>query len=141
MNLSKNFTLAEFIFSQTAQRLGINNTPNQSHINNMKSLCTHILQPLRDNLGVPIKVTSGYRSPALNKAIGGSQTSQHSNGEAVDIVINGMTPRQICEAIIEFNLPFDQLILEFDSWVHVSFSPRHRRQKLTINKSGTKQGI
>ena len=141
MNLSKNFTLAEMTFSQTAQRLGINNTPNQSHINKMKSLCTHILQPLRDNLGVPIKVTSGYRSPALNKAIGGSQTSQHSNGEAVDIVVNGMTPRQVCLKIIELKLPFDQLILEYDSWVHVSYSPRHRRQKLTINKSGTKQGI
>jgi hypothetical protein len=141
MNLSKNFTLAEMIFSQTAQRLGINNTPNQSHINNMKLLCEHILQPLRDSLGVPIKVTSGYRSPELNNAIGGSKTSQHSNGEAVDIVVNSMTPKQVCQRIIALDLPFDQLILEYDSWVHVSYSNRHRRQTLTINNSGVKGGI
>jgi zinc D-Ala-D-Ala carboxypeptidase len=141
MKLSNNFHLEEFIFSQTAQRLGIKNQPNQIHINNMNALCANILQPLRDSIGLPIKITSGYRSPELNKAIGGSQNSQHSNGEAADIVVIGLTPQQVCLKIIELNLPFDQLIHEFNSWTHVSYSSRQRRQRLTINRKGTFKGI
>jgi zinc D-Ala-D-Ala carboxypeptidase len=141
MQLTKNFTLAEMTFSQTATRNNIKNIPDQQDIKNLKLLCQKILQPLRDNLGKPIKITSGYRSPALNKAIGGSQNSQHSLGQAADIVVVGMTARQICQRIIKLNLPYDQLILEFDSWCHVSYSSRHRRQVLTINRNGTRNRL
>jgi zinc D-Ala-D-Ala carboxypeptidase len=141
MNLTKNFTLAEMTFSQTATRNNIRNIPDDQDIKNLKLLCQKILQPLRDNLGKPIKVTSGYRSPILNKAIGGSTNSQHTLGQAADIIVPGLTARQICRKIIDLKLPYDQLILEFDSWCHVSYGNRHRRQILTINKNGVRTGI
>jgi len=140
MQLSENFTLAEMTFSQTAQRRGINNTPSQTEINNLRRLCIHVLQPLRNHFQRPVIVTSGYRSPQLNKAIGGSQTSQHSKGEAADFTVSGIGLIQTCNYIAK-NLPFDQLIYEFDSWIHVSYSGRNRRQLLTIDRRGTRNGI
>jgi zinc D-Ala-D-Ala carboxypeptidase len=141
MRLSENFFLEEFLISQTANRLGIANTPNQTHINNLKALCDNLLQPLRNHVNSPIIITSGYRSPALNKAIGGSQNSQHSNGEAADFTVHGMSPIVTCRLIIKLKLPFDQLIHEFNSWVHISYSSRHRRQILTIDRNGTRNGL
>ena len=92
MKLSKNFSLIEFTESNTAIRNGIDNNPTAEHIHNLVDLCENVLQPLRDRIGSSIRVTSGYRSEALNTAIGGSKTSDHSHGRAADIklVINGV---------------------------------------------------
>ncbi len=144
MNLSENFSLAEFTKSQTAIRRGINNNPTLAHRLAMAALCNAILEPLRAHFGRPVRITSGYRSKALNDAIGGSQTSQHSKGEAADIEIPGVDNRRLAKWI-EANLPFDQLILEGAKrgdpnagWVHVSFGPRHRKSVLTASFPGPK---
>lgn len=128
MNLSKNLTLAEVTKSQTATRKGIDNTPSGQHLDNLFSIAQNIFQPTRDFFGVPIAVTSGYRSKALNTAIGGSNRSQHSRGEALDLdadVFGGLTNADIFE-YVKSSLDFDQLIWEFGNdvqpaWVHVSY--------------------
>ena len=129
MKLSKNLTLAECTKSTTASRLGIDNTPDDDWIiENLRAIASDVFQPLRDAFGTPIYVSSGYRSEALNKAIGGSKRSQHIQGRALDLdadVFGVCTNAQIFNYIRE-NLVFDQLIWEFgddDSpdWVHVSF--------------------
>ena len=84
MRLSKNFLLSEITHSNTAKRLGISNEPNKEHLKNLQGLVREVIQPIRDGLG-PIRVTSGYRSPALNRAIGGSNKSQHCKGQALDL--------------------------------------------------------
>lgn len=142
MKLSPNFTLAEMLESQTARRKGISEqfTPSPEVINSLRALCKNILQPLRDEIGGPIKVSSGYRTPRLNRAIGGARNSQHMVGEAADIQgLNGLTNRQLFNKIKQMNLPFDQLIWEFGNdqnpaWVHVSFGPRNRRQVIRVTK-------
>ena len=131
MRLSKSFTLAELCV--TSVRL--DNTPGPKVTESLRALATDILQPLRDAVGVPVNVTSAYRAPAVNKAVGGAKTSQHVLGEAADIVVAGMSPREVCETIIALNLPFDQLIQEFGRWTHVSRGPRNRRQVLTATRS------
>ena len=113
--------------SRTATRLGLSNSPNEEHVKNMQALAENIFQPLRDYFGVPIHISSGYRSEALNKAIGGSKSSQHCKGEAMDIDRDGHSQpnnAQIFE-YIKNNLDFDQMIWEFGTqknpeWVHVS---------------------
>ena len=113
--------------SRTATRLGLSNSPNEEHVKNMIALAENIFQPLRDYFGVPIHISSGYRSEALNKAIGGSKSSQHCKGEAIDIDRDGYSQpnnAQIFE-YIKNNLDFDQMIWEFGTqknpeWVHVS---------------------
>jgi hypothetical protein len=138
MNLSKHFTLDEMLKSPTAQRLGIDNTPDAEQLENLRDLVEFILEPLRVHYGRPIIVTSGFRCPKLNKAVGGSSTSQHAKGQAVDI--RSVSDRrddnkEIFDMIREMKLPFDQLIDEFDyDWVHVSYSPRNRRQVLHARK-------
>lgn len=127
---SKYFSLGEFTFSQTAVRHGINNEPSQEHFNNLQSLVTNILDPLREILGRPIRISSGYRSPDLNKKVGGASTSQHCFGQAADIVVPGMTVDQVVKAIRDSKLPYDQLIHEFGSWTHVSYGGKNRRQAL-----------
>jgi zinc D-Ala-D-Ala carboxypeptidase len=142
MKLSPNFTLAEMLESQTARRKGISEqfTPSPEVINSLRALCKNILQPLRDAIGGPIKVSSGYRTPRLNRAIGGARNSQHMVGEAADIQgLNGLTNKQLFNKIKQLNLPFDQLIWEFGNdqnpaWVHVSFGPRNRRQVIRVTK-------
>jgi len=128
MKLSKNLTLAEVSKSSTATRLGIDNTPNGEHLDNMIFTAQIIFQPIRDHFGKPIHISSGYRSEALNKSIGGSANSQHCKGEALDIdndATNNPSNKEIFE-FIQFNLEFDQLINEFPdadgnpAWVHVS---------------------
>lgn len=138
MNLTKDFTLAEMIRSEAATRHGFKEqfTPNDEIKANLKALCENILQPLREKLGVKIRVTSGYRSKRTNNAIGGSESSQHVLGQAADINVNGITTLELCRKIKEFGLPFDQLIEEFGQWVHVSYSPRNRRQVLQATKKG-----
>ena len=128
MKLSKNLSLAEVTKSTTASRLGINNTPDDWTIENLRAIAESIFQPLRDSFGVPIFVSSGYRSAELNKAIGGSKRSQHVQGRALDLdadVFGSCTNAQIFDYIRK-NLEFDQLIWEFGTednpdWVHVSF--------------------
>lgn len=128
MKLSKNLSLAEVTKSTTASRLGINNTPDDWTIENLRAVAESIFQPLRDSFGVPIFVSSGYRSAELNKAIGGSKRSQHVQGRALDLdadVFGSCTNAQVFDYIRK-NLEFDQLIWEFGTednpnWVHVSF--------------------
>ena len=111
MQLSKNLVLAEVIRSETAKRKGISNMPTPEHIENFKKLAKNVFQPIRDHFEVPIHISSGYRSKALNKAIGGSLTSQHCQGEAIDIDMDGtsITNKQIFD-FIKDNLVFDQMI-------------------------------
>ena len=111
MRLSKNFTLTEYTKSQTALRQGIDNTPGDEHLEAAKTLFEKVVQPVRDNFG-PTVINSGYRGPDLNKAVGGSATSQHCKGQAVDIEVPGVANYDVAEWIKD-NLDFDQVILEF----------------------------
>jgi hypothetical protein len=128
MNLSKNLTLAECTKSITASRMGIDNTPDEWVIENLRQVAINVFQPLRDAFKNPIYISSGYRSPELNKAISGSSRSSHMEGRALDLdadVFGGCTNSQIFE-YIRNNLEFDQLIWEFGDennpdWVHVSY--------------------
>lgn len=129
MQLTNNFSLEELTRSADASKQKIANKPSVNEISNLKALAENILQPLRDAVGV-ISISSGYRSEALNKAVGGAATSQHLLGQAADFKCADMAKAY---AYIKENLPFDQLIWEFGddkqpAWVHVSFSPRHRKQ-------------
>jgi hypothetical protein len=144
MQISKHLSLAEVSRSETAKRKGINNTPSGEHLANFKLLAENIFEPIREHFGVPINISSGYRSKELNTAIGGSLTSQHCQGEAIDIDMdgstNGVTNKMVFDYIKD-NLNFDQLINEFNySWVHVSFdsSGKQRKQILNAIKSGGK---
>ena len=135
MQLSKNLILAEVIRSETAKRKGISNMPTPEHIENFKKLAENVFQPIRDHFGVPIYISSGYRSKALNKAVGGSLSSQHCQGEAIDIDMDGtsITNKQIFD-FIKDNLVFDQMIWEFGTdknpgWVHVSYESTGKQRK------------
>lgn len=130
MKLSENLSLSEVTKSQTAIRNGIDNRPSLHHQDNLMILANTVFQPLRDWYGKPITVSSGYRSPELNKAIGGSATSQHSKGEALDL--DTVSDNAKLFRYIKDNLPFDQLIWEFGddnnpAWVHVSYSQHGNR--------------
>jgi len=148
MKLSQHLDLAEVTRSDSAKRKGISNMPTPEHIENFKKLAENIFEPIRKHFGVPIMISSGYRSKALNTAIGGSLTSQHCSGEAIDIdmdgTANGVTNKMVFE-YIKSNLNFDQLIWEFGTkdapdWVHVSFEStgKQRKQILRAIKSGGK---
>jgi len=128
MNLSKNFTLEELIRSATAERMGVKNVPGDAETENLRNLCARVLQPVRDSLKAPIRISSGYRCPALNKAVGGVETSQHLRGEAADIAADGYTARELFNHILSMNLEFDQMIL-YANFVHIS-RKRNRQQKL-----------
>jgi zinc D-Ala-D-Ala carboxypeptidase len=138
MILSKNFTLEEFMASQTATRYGIKEQmdPPQNVIHNLGRLCRKILQPLRDNLG-PLRISSGYRCIALNRLIHSNDNSQHVLGMAADIQFfeNGVMDNQkIIDTVIRLGLDYDQMIDEFGlSWVHLSYNiSGNRKQFLTI---------
>ena len=135
MSLTKNFSLIELTKSQTAERKGIDNTPSPTHQDNLKSLCTFILQPVRDHFSCVVSVSSGYRSPELCTAIGSKITSQHAKGEAADFEIFGISNKEVADWINE-NLYYDQLILEYwkesdpnSGWVHCSFSLNGNRKQ------------
>jgi len=141
MRLSKNFTMAEFTKSQTAERKGIDNTPQGEHLDAAKALFENVVQPVRDEFGVTV-INSGYRSPELNEAVGGSSRSQHCKGEAADIECPGTANADLARWIVD-NLEFDQLILEFytpgipdSGWVHVSYKADgdNRRSILTASR-------
>lgn len=154
MRLSKNFTLDELIRSNTALRLGIDNTPSKEHILKLRLLTTQFLQVLRDRIGA-LRVTSGYRSPELNKAIGGSYKiddngkyipkSQHCKAEAVDLQYfkrGKMDNLKIYNGIIDGALDFDQMILEFGTsteeidgnpaWIHISWKVTDNRREILV---------
>ena len=141
MKLSENFSLLELTKSQTAERKGIDNTPSTEHQENLKLLCTSILQPIRDHFGRVVSVSSGYRSEALCIAIGSKTTSQHAKGEAADFEIFGLSNKELADWINE-NLEYDQLILEYwknsdpnSGWVHCSYTNgNNRRQYLRAYK-------
>ena len=133
MKLSENLDLSEVTRSESAKRHGISNQPTPEHIENFKLLAEKIFQPIREHFNVPIRISSGYRSKELNAKIGGSASSQHCKGQAIDIDQDGtsITNRQVFD-FIKDNLPFDQLIYEFGddnnpNWVHVSYS-RHQQR-------------
>eukprot|EP01046_Picozoa_sp_COSAG06_P002143 COSAG06_NODE_73_length_25885_cov_732.419569_12_plen_152_part_00 len=133
MKLSKNFALSEIIHSNTAKRLGIDNEPTETHLQNMQHLVDNLIQPLRDAVG-PIRVSSGYRNPELNRAIGGSRSSQHCKGEALDLQFwqNGkMMNELIYEWILDSGIEFDQMINEFDfAWIHISLKKKGSRNQV-----------
>jgi zinc D-Ala-D-Ala carboxypeptidase len=141
MNLSKSFTLNELTKSQEATRLGIDNTPNEEHIENLKILCEKILQPIRDFYGMPLSVSSGYRSAVLCEAVGSSAKSQHTKGQAADFEIFGVANKDVADFIVQ-NLEYDQCILEFwnenepnSGWVHCSYNLQgNRKQFLQAQK-------
>ena len=134
MILSKNFTLNEFTKSVSAIRNGIDNSPNAEHIRNIQLLVKYVLQPLREGLNKPVRITSGYRSEALNKLIKGSKRSQHCKGQAADLqfkVDGVMNNKMIWDKVIELGLPFDQMINEFNySWIHISYNHEYNRKSL-----------
>ena len=133
MRLSKNFVLSEITRSNTAKRKGISNEPKQEHLVNLQRLVTNLIQPIRDELG-PIRVTSGYRSPKLNRSIGGSTKSQHCKGEACDLQfwIDGqMINKEIYSWVLKSDIEFDQMINEFDfAWIHISLKEKNNRKQV-----------
>ena len=132
----KFFTIKELTKSDAAKRSKINNIPTKQEEQNLIALVENILDPLREAYGKPIIVTSGFRCEKLNKLVNGSKTSQHRTGQAADIRTVEDTieeNRKLFNLVQELNLPFDQLIDEYNyDWVHVSYSPRNRKQILKI---------
>lgn len=148
MRLSKYFWLGEFTRSQTASRRGIHNEPTDQHLVNMANLAVKVLDPIREKFG-SYTLSSGYRSLALNQAIGGSRTSQHMTGEAADIEIAGLSNYDLA-VWIEQNCEYDQLILEFytqgvptSGWVHVSYKANgdNRQESLSFNGKQWSKGL
>ena len=145
MNLSHNFTLQELIKSHEAVRKGLDNAPSQEVISNLQELSNMVLQPVRDHFDKSVTVNSGYRSPEVNAAVGGSKTSDHCKGQAADIEIAGVPNAELAEWIRD-NLAFTQVILEFytqgipdSGWVHVSYDPANlKKQSLTAVKQDGK---
>lgn len=141
MNISPHFTLEELTASNIASRRDISNEPDNDCLDNLKRLAKH-LEDVRTVLNKPIVISSGYRSPGVNSLVGGSPNSQHMYGSAADFRVPGMTPDEVMRAIIAAGLPYDQLILEFNAWVHYSIpnvSGRPwRSQALIIDKNGTR---
>lgn len=140
--LSKHFTLEELTFSDAALRHGIDNTPNEEIVENLKRLCALILEPVRDIVHKPVHVTSGYRNSVVNSLVGSKATSQHTHGCAADIKVSGVTPDVLIKAIIGAGLPYEQVILEYQNWIHVSVpndpNKLPKRQELIIDKNGTR---
>ena len=145
MKLTNNFSLNELTQSETALRRGLDNTPTEEVIANLKTLAEKVLQPVRDHYGKGVKVNSGYRSPDVNAAVGGSRTSDHCKGQAADIEIPGVANADLAKYIKD-SLQFTQLILEFytpgipdSGWVHVSYDPSNLKcQVLTAMKKDGK---
>jgi zinc D-Ala-D-Ala carboxypeptidase len=135
MNLSRHFTLPELTQSKTATDKGIDNQPGEAALLHLRALCTAVLDPLRDSVGQVIKVSSGYRGPALNKLIGAA-ASQHQEGKAADLQAPGMAALELFKAVIRLALPFDQLIYEPKSatskWVHVSHNAAANRGQILL---------
>jgi zinc D-Ala-D-Ala carboxypeptidase len=139
MNLSTHFTLAEFTVSDSAARLGLNNEPPESVMPALKKTALG-LEAVRVRLRcAPIIITSGYRSAEVNAAVGGQRNSQHTKGEAADFICPRFgTPWDIGIALRDSGIEYDQLIVEFGRWVHISFGEARRHQALQIDRNGTR---
>jgi hypothetical protein len=141
MKLTNNFTLEELTHSDIAIRHGVNNSPNGDVVVNLTRLA-NFLEKVRLLLNKPIRINSAYRSPEVNNLVGSKPTSQHCTGCAADINVGGLTPNQVVSAIIHSDLQYDQVIREFDSWVHISIPANEtikpRKQALIIDKTGTR---
>ena len=149
MKLSAHFSLTEFTKSQTAERKGIDNTPDDNHIEAMEQLCHAVLEEIRYHFQKPMVINSGYRSPALCEAIGSKSTSQHAKGQAADIEIPGVDNLKLAQ-YIQDKMDFDQLILECytgdpsSGWVHVSYTNNgeNRKDVLTYDRTnGYRKGL
>ena len=143
MQLSKHLVLSEVTRSESEKRKGISNMPTPEHIENFKLIAEKVFEPIREHFKVPILISSGYRSKELNAAIGGSLTSQHCSGEALDLDMDGtsVTNKQIFD-FIKNNLVFDQLIWEFGTkdnpdWVHVSYESTGKQRKQILRATRT----
>jgi zinc D-Ala-D-Ala carboxypeptidase len=140
--LSPHFTLDELTHSQTAARRGMVNTPDEIALANMRDILCPGLEQIRKLLGRRLLISSGYRSMLVNAAVGGAPTSQHTIGLAADFTCPAYgSPLVVAHAIQASDIRFDQLIYEFDLWVHVSFSKNPRRQVLTIDRRGTRKEL
>ena len=142
MNLTEHFTLDELTSSETAERNGWDNTPNETEFANLKRLAL-FLEDIKTALGgKPIMVSSGYRGKQVNDSVGSKDTSQHRLGCAVDFRVPQLTPDQVVKAIVASGLPYDQVIREFDRWTHLSVpntpEAAPRKQALIIDKAGTR---
>jgi len=139
MKLTPNFSLEELTFSQVASRRGIDNTPSAKVKDNLERLAL-FLEQVRKVVNKPISISSGYRSKEVNESVGGSKTSQHCEGCAADFNVKGMSPDAVVRAIVTADIPYDQVILEFDSWVHISIptvkGSTPRKQALVIDNKG-----
>ena len=140
--LSTNFSLEELTRSSTAVQYRLDNTPGAEAVEHLTRTAV-LLEDVRALLGRPLRISSGYRSPAVNKAVGGAATSAHCLGHAVDFVCDGLTPYEVCQRIRDSGLLFDQLIHEYGRWTHIAFGPGLRRMPLTIAQAsrGYLQGI
>lgn len=123
------FKMSELIHSDKANLLRINNMPDINSLDNMLNLIYFVLNPLRARLQKPIIITSGFRCKELNKAVNGAEYSQHLRGQAVDFIIEGMKPSEIIKFINATNIEYDELINEYDKWVHISFNKRNNRNR------------
>ena len=133
--MTPNFTLAELTTTSHRQ---FDNTPNDAEMANLQKLAEFLeeVKALLD--GKPIMINSAFRSKQVNDSVGSKDTSQHRTGSAADIRVPGMTPDAVVRALVASDLPFDQVIREFDAWTHVSISPTPRRQALIIDRAGTR---
>jgi hypothetical protein len=145
MNLSPNFTLEELTASETAARNGLDNTPGPIAYQNLVRLANFLEEVKKVLGGKPVMINSAYRGPEVNKHVGGSKNSQHMVGCAADIRVPGMTPNEVCKAIIASELQYDQLIREFDSWTHISIPNEEgstpKGQTLIIDRAGTRSFV
>jgi zinc D-Ala-D-Ala carboxypeptidase len=137
--LSEHFELGEFLYSETAVRMGRQIEPTPQVITNLERLCVLVLEPIRVILGQPIRITSGYRPDWLNTLIGGAKNSEHRCGQAADFQVPGMSVIEVCNAVADMlpHLPINQLIYEFDAWAHVSvcaMGEEPKRQVLTARR-------
>lgn len=141
MKLTENFSLEEMTVSEIGARRGLDNTPNATEISNLVRTAL-LLEQVRALVKKPIIVNSAFRSKAVNDAVGSKDTSQHRIGCAADIRVPGMTPKQVVEAIMKSDIPYDQIIREFDSWTHISVPDSAarppRKQALIIDRNGTR---
>ena len=133
IKLSNNFCIDEFTISQEAERHGYRNEPNEKQIENLRLLCVNVLQPLREIIGVPIFINSGFRSFDVNAVVGGKFNSQHLEGKAADLIVPSMNLVDVFNLISQ-KLSFDQLIYEFGKWIHVSWNGEKNRNEVLHSK-------